>query len=300
MRNTYRYRSFFWPAVLILAGVIALLVNTGQLPVERLGDLVSLWPVVLIVLGLELIVRRTMHGAPGDVAAALIVILAIAGAAAYVAVAPIPSATHSYEAAGPGGPVEQASVQIDVGAATIEVTSAAEQLYHVHVDYSGDRPDVEYDSGAHALRISQTDRGFTFFQNRKFNLKLQLNVATRWAIETNSGAATVNMNLAQTHISSLKLNTGASKDEITLGAPTGTVPVEINGGALTVRLHRPSGAGATIEVSGGAVTLDADGHTTHAVGHASYQTAAAGSDLYQITVDGGACTVTLDTGSPSG
>jgi len=29
MRYTYRYRSFFWPALLILAGVVALLVNTG-------------------------------------------------------------------------------------------------------------------------------------------------------------------------------------------------------------------------------------------------------------------------------
>src|SRR5207249_12120410 len=92
MRYTYRYRSFFWPALLILAGVVALLVNTGQIPVERLARIIDLWPLILVVIGLELIVRRTVHGVAGDVAAALIVLLAIGGAAAYLAVGPAPSA----------------------------------------------------------------------------------------------------------------------------------------------------------------------------------------------------------------
>jgi len=90
-----RYRSFFWPAVLILAGVIALLVNTGAIPGDRLYLLVDLWPVILIVVGLELIVRRSLHGASAELAAALIVLVAIAGAAGYVALSPNPSATHT-------------------------------------------------------------------------------------------------------------------------------------------------------------------------------------------------------------
>src|SRR5207247_1651916 len=80
MRYTYRYRSFFWPALLILAGVVALLVNTGQIPVERLARIIDLWPLILVVIGLELIVRRTVHGVAGDVAAALLVLLARGGA----------------------------------------------------------------------------------------------------------------------------------------------------------------------------------------------------------------------------
>jgi hypothetical protein len=57
-----RYRSFFWPAVLILAGIVALLVNIGAFPVERLILLVNLWPLILIVIGLELIARRALQG----------------------------------------------------------------------------------------------------------------------------------------------------------------------------------------------------------------------------------------------
>ena len=81
-----RYRGLVWPALLIFAGVVALLVNTGLLSVDRLYELVNLWPLILIVIGLELIVRRTAHGTTANVATALIVLLAIAGAAAYVTI----------------------------------------------------------------------------------------------------------------------------------------------------------------------------------------------------------------------
>src|SRR5438093_6888550 len=121
MRYTYRYRSFFWPALLILAGVVALLVNTGQIPVGRLAQIIDLWPLILVVIGLELIVRRTVHGVAGDVAAALIVLLAIGGAAAYVAVGPTPSATPTRDASDQLGGRTAAPAELDAGRATMTV-----------------------------------------------------------------------------------------------------------------------------------------------------------------------------------
>jgi chromate transport protein ChrA len=88
VRYTYRYRSFFLPAVLILVGILALLVNTGQVPVDRLLQLLDLWPLILILIGADLVIRRTVHGTAGEVATAVILILAIVFAAAYVTVAP--------------------------------------------------------------------------------------------------------------------------------------------------------------------------------------------------------------------
>lgn len=302
MQYTYRYRSFFWPAILILAGIIALLVNTGQIGVERIGQLVDLWPLVLIVIGLELIVRRTVHGVAGDVAAALIIVVAIVAAAAYVAVSPNPAATHTLDASAPAAGIDQATVEVNVGAATIDVSdnSDSTDLYRAHVEYTGQQPNVHFDEASRTLRIDQVDRGFNFFQNRRFVLTLRLSPSVHWSITGNSGAATVTMNLAQLHLASLQMNTGASKQEITLGTPSGMVPVEINGGALTVHLHRPAGVGTSIEVSGGALSLDADGHSYRAVGHASYTSSGSGADGYRIRVNGGASTVTLDTTAPSG
>ena len=298
MRYTYRYRSFFWPAVLILAGVIALLVNTGRIPVERLGLLIALWPLILIVIGLELIVRRNFHGVVGDVAAALVVVLAIVGATAYVVVSPNPAATHSSEFTAPAGGVDQAAVEVNVGAATIAIQrGSTDELYRAHIDYSGATPRVQFDKDSKVLHIDQEDRGFNFFQNRRFELTLQLNPSVGWSITSNSGAATVKMNLSHLHVTSVQLNTGASKDDITLGTPSGIVPVKVDGGALTVNVHRPAGVDAEVDVSGGAVSLDADGHSYHAIGEARYGSVTA--EGYRIQVNGGACNVTLDTSAPS-
>ncbi|HEY3084034.1 MAG TPA: DUF5668 domain-containing protein [Candidatus Dormibacteraeota bacterium] len=300
MQYTYRYRTFIWPALLILAGVVALLVNLGQIPVDRLYQLINLWPVVLVVIGIELILRRTVHGTAGDAAAALIVLLAIVGAAAYVTVAPSPSATHTFESSAQRGDIKNAHLEIDAGAATVNVsgtTGGSSDLYRAHIAYSGPKPQVGLDTASGTLTISQPSGNFLFFQTRRFTVNLQLNPDVQWSVELNTGATTSTLDLARVHVTSVSLSSGAARDEITLGPASGVVPVEINGGALTVRIHRPSATEASVEVSGGAVNLTADGKAMHAVGHLSYDSAGlpGAASSYRIEVNGGACTVTLDT-----
>ena len=300
MRTTYRYRSFFWPAVLILAGLIALLVNTGAIPVDRLDQLLDLWPLILIVIGLELILRRSVRGLAGDVAAALIVLLAVVGAVGYVATTPSPSATHAMDASGSLSGLDAAALEIDVGAATIDVSGSdlGSDLYRAHIEYSGPAPKVDFNQSSGKLKISQPSDGF--FGNRKFKLTLQLNVAVPWTVTENTGAASDNIDFSQLHLGSLRLNTGASHEEITLGPLSGTVPVEVNGGALTVHVHRPAGVETSVRVSGGAVNLTADGRSFHAIGSAAFTSDGYGdaNDRYRISVNGGACTVTLDSTAP--
>ena len=114
-----------------------------------------------------------------------------------------------------------------------------------------------------------------------------------WKLASNSGASTDTFKLGAVRVTSIEINTGASREDITLGPPAGTVPITIDGGALTVRLHRPSGAAASVVVSGGAVSLDFDGHQNRGVGNVQ-ESSGSGSDLYRVEVNGGACTVTMD------
>jgi hypothetical protein len=302
MRSTYRYRSFFWPALLILVGVVALLANTGQIPTDRLYNLVLLWPLILVVLGLELIVRRSMHGVAGDIAAALIIVLAVVGAAAYVAAAPSPAASQSFERSGEVASLESATLEIDAGAAQVTVSGSSDlgsNLYRAHIDYSGPRPEVTFDPSSGALRISEPRMSFfDSLQNRRFVLDLKLNPSIPWTISANTGASTSTYNLQSVHLAGLTLNTGASRDDINLGKVTGIVPVHVNGGALTVHVHRPKGTQASLDVSGGALSVDADGHHYGGFGHAS-NSVDLGTDGYKVEVNGGACTVTLDTATAS-
>jgi hypothetical protein len=302
MAAVRRYRSFFWPAILILIGIFALLVNSGVLSTDRLNLLGDLWPLILIVIGLELLSRRALAGRSGDLAAVLIVLLAAGGAVAYVALAPNPGTTHTLDSSAAVGNLDHASLEVDAGTANVTIggtkaDALGGDLYHAHMTYSGPKPEVSFDSSNGSLRISQSSSGFAF-QSRRFTLDLQISSSVPWKITSNGGASTETFNLGSVPVGSLDINSGASREDITLGMPAGVVPITINGGALTVHIHRPPGSGASVAVSGGAVSLDFDGRQHHAVGNVQ-DSAGNGSDLYRIEIDGGACTVTMDTNAPS-
>lgn len=300
-----RNRNFFWPAVLILIGVIALLINSGAVSADRLYRLGDLWPLILIVIGLEILARRALHGAASDVAAVLIILLAAGGVVAYVAVGPaVPGGTRMLDVKDTVGSLTQAGLHVDAGAENLTVdgsTGLGADLYRAHIEYSGSKPDVTLDRSTGDLAISQNNT-LGFFGGRHLRIDIQLNSSVPWSFSVNSGAATDNFNITSLKVASMDLNTAASREDISLGPPTGVVPININGAALTVHLHRPGTAEASVHVSGPAVSLVADGQHYHGFGDLSWQSGgdSGASDAYQVEVSGAACTVTMDKGSQEG
>jgi len=299
-----RNRSYFWPATLILTGVLALVAETGAISGERLLRLADLWPLILIVIGLELLNRRVLQGPRRDLATALIVLLAVGGAVAYVAVrGPVSDATQTMNTSDAVGILNEATLDVDAGAMTMTVAgsdSLGSDLYRAHIEYSGTKPAIRLDRTTGNLRIFKND-DFALFASRRFVLDLQLNSAVSWNVSANSGASNDTLKLSTVKVGSITLNAGASRTDITLGRPTGMVPIRVEGGAITLRLHRPRGSEAFVHVSGGAVTLDADGRELHGVGDETWQSAGydGAADAYRVEINGGASTVTVDTAAAS-
>ncbi len=295
-----RNRSYFWPAILILTGVLALVAETGAISGGRFLRLADLWPLILIVVGLELMNRRVLQGPRRDLATALIVLLALGGAVAYVAVrGPVSDTTQTMDTSEAVGSLSQATVDVNAGVATLTMegsNSLGSDLYRAHIEYAGTKPAISLDRLTGKLRIVKND-DFAFFANRRFVLDLQLNSAVSWNVSTNGGSSNDTLNLSAVKVGSITLNAGASRTEITLGRPAGVVNISVDGGAITLRLHRPSGSEAFVHVSGGAVNLDADGRQLHGVGDESWQSAGydGAADAYHIEVSGGASNVTVDT-----
>ncbi len=60
-QNSHKpYRSFFWPVVLLGVGVIWLLSNLRIIPTENLWILLRLWPVLIIMAGLDVLFARRL------------------------------------------------------------------------------------------------------------------------------------------------------------------------------------------------------------------------------------------------
>jgi len=297
----YSFRGLFWPAVLILFGILALLVNTNVIPADRLSRLADLWPLLLVVLGLLILVRRTAMPAPAaTIAAALIVLVALAGAGVYVAAGPR-LGSGTLDSSQPVGSLEHAELEVAVGGANITITgdtSLGDDLYQAHIDYSGRPPTVSLDRSNGELRISQSNNGF-MFSSQRFTLNLKISTKVPWGITINAGGTSATMALSDVKLTSMAVNTGGSSTDITLGEPNGAVPVNFNGGGMTVHLHRPSDAAASVRVSGAGVSLTFDGRHHGGIGSVE-DSSGSGSDRYDVRISGAGCTVTMDTNSPSG
>jgi len=72
--NHTHYRSFFWPVLMLGAGVVWLLINMNIISTENLRILYDLWPILIILAGLDVLFARRLA-----FIGALLALLLIAG-----------------------------------------------------------------------------------------------------------------------------------------------------------------------------------------------------------------------------
>lgn len=129
-------------------------------------------------------------------------------------------------------------------------------------------------------------------------VEVALNARIPWDIEIRSGASRVIADLRELQLGSLRLDGGASRLEVALPAPVGTVGVLLLAGASNVVIRRPAGVDARLRVDGGVTNLTFDGRHVGAAGGGldlqddAYDDA---TDRYDVAVTGGANNVCLGT-----
>jgi hypothetical protein len=127
--------------------------------------------------------------------------------------------------------------------------------------------------------------------------EVALNARIPWEIEVRGGASRLVADLRGLRLGSLSVDGGASRLEILLPVPSGTVTILILGGASNVAIHRPEGIAARLHVVGGATLLKLDARGIGAAGgeldlrSRGYDGA---TDRYDVAVTGGANNVTID------
>jgi hypothetical protein len=77
-RSHHRSPSFFWPLVLIGAGVLLLLSNLGFVSWESWNLVWRLWPLLLIGMGIELLIGR--RSTLGAIVSGVLILCLIGGA----------------------------------------------------------------------------------------------------------------------------------------------------------------------------------------------------------------------------
>jgi hypothetical protein len=139
---------------------------------------------------------------------------------------------------------------------TIHADPSMEDLYRA--SFEGQVPIVRVKGGTVSIVYTRFPR----FGQRDFWLErpaeVALNTSVTWHIEVRGSISRLTADLHELRLGSINLAGGASRIEVRLPRPSGTVSVHILGGASNVTIHRPDGVAARIHAGGGATHLTFD------------------------------------------
>jgi len=301
-----RNRGLILPLILIGIGVVVLLANTGVLSrqaVERLGDL---WPLLLVILGLQLILNHTLPHRQATLIGLAVTAVIVIAAVAYATLAPATSVgAQKVDASAQTGGLTAATLDLNYSAASVDVNAAdlGDRLYQVHVDYpGGENPptiSLDHENGRLEIHESSSFLPFHLFGSNRRHIVLALTDRIPWTIQVGGGATNLSLDLRHLQLTKLEVSGGANRMDAQLPAAKGSVMLEVSGGLSNLTLRAPAETQWRIGVSGGANAVTINGSTSGALGgdferqSPGYGTA---TNRYDIQISGGASHLDFKTG----
>ncbi len=251
-----RVNHLFRGALLVIIGILLLLVNFGYIHPSIWWELLRLWPVLLIALGLKMI------GSKDSVLLSVLAILLVLGAIGYsyyslqetalsgdLKKANFDQAMHE--------DIEEVELTIHFGEGEIDLRGGTELLAEAKLDFIHQRPTWTYheEETTGKLIIEQDTFASGRFPGRfsqgSHNIwNIKLNNEPAWSIVFNSGACKVEADFRDLDISRLIVNTGASDVNLTLGEQSMDGEIVVKAGASNIELTFPKEAGVKISKTG--------------------------------------------------
>jgi cell wall-active antibiotic response 4TMS protein YvqF len=255
-------RGVFWPLLFISVGLIFLLSNFGIISGVSWLAIASLWPLLLILIGLDIAFARRWP-LPTLVAEVAV----IAAGLALVAYSPnLSPGIFVFGRDGPGvtdvtvprGSATELSLTLDAGATrAYRVSGGATDLVEAH----SANPDLQVRTSGTTratVRLGQVSgNGFLRPVN---SADIQVRVASDvpTSLTINVGAGEFDIDLADVRTTDARVNVGASSMRFVLPKPSGDVPVRMSAGASNIVVTVPDGVEARISTSGGLLSLRSD------------------------------------------
>ncbi len=276
-QSTYSLRhapNLFWPIILIGVGIIWLLSNLGMLTVNPWALLWQLWPVLLIVAGLDILLARS--GIWGALVSSVLGLVVIAGVIALLLVAqnnPAWLNTPTFNLVGPSvelrtqqladplAGTQHANVTIAFPGGQGSLTSLGDSANLLEGDvtfYGGLTHHVSKSNDSAQVELSNNFSSFGPFwfdhSNTKWNLGLNPGVV--YDLNLTGGSGTYDLDLTQFKVQTLALHTGSGDARLHL-PKSGSYRVNINAGSGTVTIRVPEGLPVRVSADVGSGSLSA-------------------------------------------
>lgn len=255
--RTSRRRGLPIGAMLLVAfGTLILLNTTGVVGWSIWSELWRFWPVLLIVAGVNMLVKRR---APLVAGALALLVLAGSGAAAYALSTPsdgllVDRFTEPLEG------VTHVDLQIDFGAGSMSLVSlplGSPAL--VDASFFGRKANAAiYRLGDEARIEVSIDGGSLFRSLSGVRWEIGVSALPRLSLDVNVGAANMELDLRDLQVHELDVSVGAADLRLVLPAAAGSVRADVSAGAADINIVIPSGVAASITKSSAFSSVDID------------------------------------------
>ncbi len=257
---------------LVAVGVILLLNTTGQLPWSVWLSVLSLWPVLLVAAGMD-ILARGLEANWLRVASGLLVI----GGLLYGAfVLPVTSPTGGWFFAGRGAEFEdsvssvprvtEGRVAVKGGAGSYTMSAGPQDDFvRITGRSSFGAPILSTDIDRRSVHVDiigpESDRVWVPGIHGPTHADIELSRDLRWSVELDTGVVNIDADLADLAITAVDVRSGVSQVALAFGpVPQGIleVPVSIRGGVANFNVRVPSGVPVRIEADAGLSNIEVD------------------------------------------
>jgi len=260
MQKQFPYRSLFWPVLLIGVGLVWFLGNIGVIAPTNLFTLFRLWPLILVVIGLDILFgrRSPLIGAIIGFGAVGLVIL-------FLILSPSLGLAPSFEVktAHYTTPLESttsATLDLNLSSYITEVNAldAPDKLIEANLDYRG-RMDYSVNGGAQKTisinESSQWFEGWWMNPGKEMRWNISLSPQVPFDVKVDSGSGASHFDLSGLKLTGFDLNMGSGS--ITIDLPANTTPynTSIEGGSGSVDLTLPKDTDLSLELDGGSGSI---------------------------------------------
>jgi hypothetical protein len=244
----------FWGIFFLILGLIMLGDRLGFLPIISISGW-RWWPLALVLIGIAVLMKNSSYRW-----------IPLAAAGAFLGLLVAQLLNFSWIGSGVGHaeevqtqkflvtPVEgmtKASLVFEGGAGIVRIRDTSDVLFEAETETTLGEYVLDHDSldDRQEVRLSLrgSKRGFQLGKIRNL-VQMRLHPARVWDMTFDMGASRLDLDLEYLTVENLRLDCGASKSTIRLGARLPETSVQINAGASSIRLEVPESAGCEVRV----------------------------------------------------
>lgn len=242
-----KYKNFFWGVVLILLGVLYLL---KQMDVIYFNwrDILSLWPLVLVLWGISLLPIKSLYKLIASLASVLIMVVIIYNSPSrwdrgwiWIGDWHKGDRIELNESESRNDSAENAYLELVAAAGSYVIEGTTDELVDFkHLGDSGTYYMSTSSEGSRQyVKIGPENDHNEIRLYHSHEVEIKLNPELVWDLEIDAGAADLELDLTPFIIDDLKINGGATSIEIKLGTLADDVDVKIETGVSSVLIKVP-------------------------------------------------------------